>query len=184
MRSKGFEGMACSIAEVMAAIGDRWGLLIMRDLLLGLTRYDDLRRSTGVTNVTLADRLKTLEQSGLIERRQYQTRPDRYEYVPTEKGRDLALLMQAMVQIGDKWRDAAHEGAPLRFIDAETGHGLKLVLLDAETASFPARQSTVEAGPAGDELMRWRVAQGAKERARRSRLRPDETIGVPDPGRP
>ena len=59
--------MTCSIASVMGALGDRWGALIMRDLTLGLTRYDDLRRSTGVTNATLADRLKMLEQSGLIE---------------------------------------------------------------------------------------------------------------------
>lgn len=172
MRSKGFEGMACSIAEVMGAVGDRWGLLIMRDLLLGLTRYDDLRRSTGVTNATLSDRLKSLEQSELIERRQYQARPDRHEYVPTEKGRDLALLMQAMVQVGDKWREAVREGAPLRFIDAETGHGLKLALLDAETAPVPSRAIAVEPGPGGDALMRWRVAQGAEERDRRTRSRP------------
>lgn len=171
MRSKGFEGMACSIAEVMGAVGDRWGLLIMRDLLLGLTRYDDLRRSTGVTNATLSDRLKALEQSELIERRQYQARPDRYEYVPTEKGRDLTLLMQAMVQVGDKWREAESEGAPLRFIDAETGHGVKLALLDAETTPLPPRAISVEPGPGGDALMQWRVIQGAEERDRRARNR-------------
>ncbi|MFS3136492.1 winged helix-turn-helix transcriptional regulator [Gluconacetobacter sacchari] len=57
MRSKGFERMACSVAAVMGAIGDRWGMLVMRDLILGLRRYDDLCRSTGVTNATLADRL-------------------------------------------------------------------------------------------------------------------------------
>ena len=69
-------------------IGDRWGAILMRDLLLGLSRYDDLRQSTGITNSTLADRLRALEGSGLIEKRQYQTRPDRYEYLPTEKGKD------------------------------------------------------------------------------------------------
>jgi len=184
MRSKGFEGMACSIAEVMAAIGDRWGLLIMRDLLLGLTRYDDLQRSTGVTNATLADRLKALEQSGLIERRQYQTRPDRYEYVPTDKGRDLTLLMQAIVQVGDKWREASGEGAPLRFIDAETGHGLKLTLIDAESAPRPAPTLAVEPGPGGDDLMYWRVARGAEERARRSQLRSISASSATDRSRP
>ncbi|MBN9169851.1 MAG: helix-turn-helix transcriptional regulator, partial [Microbacterium sp.] len=68
MRSKDFEGMVCPVADVMGAIGDRWGALVMRDLLLGLTRYDDLRRSTGITNATLSDRLKALERNGLIER--------------------------------------------------------------------------------------------------------------------
>lgn len=54
MRSKGFDGMVCSIAGVMAAIGDRWGLLILRDLVCGLARYKDLRRPTGVTHATLS----------------------------------------------------------------------------------------------------------------------------------
>jgi len=58
MRSKSFDGMACSIAGVLEAIGDRWAVLILRDLSLGLSRYDDLRRSTGITNATLSDRLK------------------------------------------------------------------------------------------------------------------------------
>jgi len=48
------------MAEVMGALGDRWGMLVMRDLLLGLTRYDDLLRSTGITNATLSDRLRSL----------------------------------------------------------------------------------------------------------------------------
>src|SRR5688572_5499921 len=112
MRSKGFDGMVCSIADVMGAVGDRWGVLVMRDLLLGLKRYDDLRRSTGITNATLSDRLKALEKNGLIERRQYQARPARYEYVPTARGRDLALLMQSMVQIGDKWNLGSRDDPP------------------------------------------------------------------------
>ena len=81
MKSKGFEGMACSIAGVLDAVGDRWAMLILRDLSLGLKRYDDLRRSTDVTHATLSSRLKHLEENGLIERRQYQTRPDRFEYL-------------------------------------------------------------------------------------------------------
>lgn len=75
MKSKGFEGMACSIAGVLAAIGDRWAVLILRDLSFGLSKYEDLRRSTGVTNATLSDRLKHLEENALIERRRYQVNP-------------------------------------------------------------------------------------------------------------
>ncbi|HEY0181607.1 MAG TPA: helix-turn-helix domain-containing protein, partial [Rhodopila sp.] len=92
MRSKGFEGMTCSVASVMGALGDRWGMLIVRDLLLGLTRYDDLQHSTGVTNATLSDRLKVLEKSELLELRQYQSRPDRYEYILTTRGHDIAFV--------------------------------------------------------------------------------------------
>lgn len=61
MRSKGFERMVCSIVSAMAAIGDQWCLLILRDLVLGLSRNEDLRQSSGVTNTTLSDRLKHLE---------------------------------------------------------------------------------------------------------------------------
>lgn len=158
MRSKSFEGMVCSVADVLGAIGDRWGALVMRDVLLGLRRYEDLRQSTGITNATLSDRLRALEQNGLIERRPYQKRPERHEYVPTNKGRDLALLMQAMVQIGDKWNPKGPQGAPLRILDAGSGRALKLALVDAETGE-PVGSSEVRAEPGegADELMQWRL---------------------------
>ena len=100
MKSKSFDGMTCSIAGVLEAIGDRWAVLILRDLSLGLSRYEDLRHSTGVTNATLSDRLNHLEDHELIERRRYQTNPERYEYVLTAKGRDTILVMQALLQVG------------------------------------------------------------------------------------
>jgi DNA-binding HxlR family transcriptional regulator len=71
--------MARSIATTLEAVGDRWAMLVLRDLMLGLSRYDDLRKSTDITNATLTDRLRQLEQSGLVERRLYQSGPDRYE---------------------------------------------------------------------------------------------------------
>jgi len=82
MRSKSFKGMACSIAGALEAIGDRWAVLILRDLMFGLSKYEDLRRSTGVTHATLSDRLRHLEANELIDRRRYQSNPERYEYVP------------------------------------------------------------------------------------------------------
>ena len=158
MRSKDFEGMACSIASVMGALGDRWGALIMRDIILGLTRYDDLRRSTGVTNATLSDRLRALEQNGLIERREYLSRPLRHEYVPTSRGRDLALVLQAMAQVGDKWNLAELDGPPLRFVDRRSGRDLKLVPTDVETgAAVDYKHVTVEIGPGADDLTSWRL---------------------------
>ncbi|MBV9532854.1 MAG: helix-turn-helix transcriptional regulator, partial [Bradyrhizobium sp.] len=69
MRSKSFDGMVCSVAGVLDAVGDRWAMLILRDLGLGLRRYDDLRQSTDVTHATLPNRLKHPEANGLIERR-------------------------------------------------------------------------------------------------------------------
>lgn len=181
MRSKGFEGMACSIAAVMGAIGDRWGMLIMRDLLLGIRRYDDLRQSSGVTNATLSDRLKLLEENGLVERRQYQTRPDRFEYQPTGKGRDLGLLMQAMVQIGDQWNLSNLEGPPLDFIDRRTGQGVKLITVNRETGESVERDHLgVRPGRGADALMTWRLSRGS-ERAESSSVRSGQSQGAEYP---
>ena len=70
--------MVCPIAGALSVIGDLWAFLILRDLLVGIRRYDDFRRSSGITNATLSSRLKHLEAVGLIERHQYQSGPDRF----------------------------------------------------------------------------------------------------------
>jgi DNA-binding HxlR family transcriptional regulator len=158
MRSKGFEGMACSIAGTLAAIGDRWAVLILRDLSLGLSKYEDLRRSTDITNATLSDRLKHLEENGLIERRRYQVNPERYEYLLTPKGRDTILLTQALLQIGDKWSVAGNEGPPLKFINRKTGGAVKLAMVDQKTGDA-VRLGDLEPQPGAgaDDLVRWRL---------------------------
>jgi len=160
MRSNSFEGMACSIAGVLDVVGDRWAVLILRDLLLGLKRYEDLRRSTGVTHATLSDRLKRLTDEGLIERRQYQTSPDRYEYVPTARGSDVALVIQALAQVGDKWEVTGKAGPPMRFNNRKTGSRVKLVLVD-EKSGEPVRLRDIrpEPGPGADDLIRWRLSK-------------------------
>jgi len=121
MRSKDFDGMVCPIAGVMAAIGDRWGLLILRDLVCGLSRYDDFRQSSGVTNATLSDRLKHLEANRLIERRRYQVNPERFEYVLTQKGRQIASVMPVLAQIGDRCGVSGSSLPPLKFVNRKTG---------------------------------------------------------------
>jgi DNA-binding HxlR family transcriptional regulator len=163
MRSKSFEGMACSIAGVLEAIGDRWAVLILRDLSLGLSKYDDLRRSTEVTNATLSDRLKHLEDHELIERRRYQTNPERYEYVLTAKGRDIILVIQALAQVGDKWAVSGDAGPPLRFVDRKTGHLVKLAMVERETGQRVRAQDLLpQEGPGADDLVRWRLTHFQK----------------------
>ena len=156
--------MSCSIASVLGAIGDRWGALILRDLLLGLSRYDDLRRSTDITNATLTDRLRHLEQSGLVERQLYQTGPERYEYCLTPQGRDIALVIHALAQVGDQWNLAGLEGPPVQFVNAQSGHPVKLAVVD-ETSGKEVRYQEVRvvAGPGADDITRWRLAKSAKE---------------------
>jgi DNA-binding HxlR family transcriptional regulator len=162
MKSKSFDGMACSIAGVLEAIGDRWAVLILRDLSLGLSRYEDLRRSTGVTNATLSDRLKHLEDNELIERRRYQRNPERYEYALTPKGRDIILVIQALAQVGDKWAVSGNAGPPLKFVDRKTGHTVKLAMVDETGQRVRAQDLLPQAGPGADELVRWRLTYFGK----------------------
>ena len=161
MRSKSFNGMVCSIAGVLDAVGDRWAMLILRDLSLGLSKYEDLRQSTDITHATLSDRLKHLEQNELIERRRYQTGPERFEYILTRKGRDIILVIQALAQVGDKWQVAGEP--PLRFFNRNSGRGVKLALVD-EKSGEPVRLRDVypEAGAGADDLVRWRLTKFAK----------------------
>jgi DNA-binding HxlR family transcriptional regulator len=158
MKSKSFDGMACSIAGVLEAIGDRWAVLILRDLSLGLSRYEDLRRSTGITNATLSERLKHLEENELIERRRYQLNPERYQYLLTPKGLDTVLVMQALAQVGDKWAVSGNAGPPLKFVDRKTGRTVKLAMVDKETGQRVRAQDLLpQEGPGADELVRWRL---------------------------
>jgi DNA-binding HxlR family transcriptional regulator len=160
VRSKSFDGMVCSIAGVLDAVGDRWAMLILRDLGLGLCRYDDLQKSTGITHATLSDRLKHLEESELIERRLYRTKPDRYEYALTRKGADIILVIQALAQVGDKWQIAGDKGPPLRFVNQNGGRPVKLALVDEKSGEVVRlRDVRPRAGPGADDLVRWRLAK-------------------------
>ena len=167
MRSKGFDGMVCSIAGVLAAIGDRWGALILRDLSLGLSRYDELRASTGVTNVTLADRLKHLEAQGLVERRRYQTHPERHEYRLTPKGWDIVPVLVTMADLGDRWGASGAAGPPLKFVNRRTGAPVRPALIDQETGR-PLAVSDLRPieGPGADDLVRWRISRAEARAAR------------------
>ena len=151
MKAKSFAGMRCSIAGALELIGDRWAVLVIRDLSFGLSRYDDLRASTGIPAATLAARLKQLIASGLVERRPYQDKPPRDEYRLTAKGRDLWMVTLALREWGDRW-DATGFGAPtVETIDKETGRPLRLALVDSETGqAVPARRATLKPGPGAD----------------------------------
>jgi len=160
MRSKSFDGMVCSIAGVLDALGDRWAFLIIRDISLGLSRYEDLRKSTDVTHATLSDRLKHLEEHELIERRLYQTGPERFEYVLTPKGKDVILVIQALAQIGDKWAVTGEEGPPLKFINRDSGRPVKVALVDEKSGEVVRlRDVRPQAGPGADDLVRWRLTK-------------------------
>ncbi|KVL94174.1 winged helix-turn-helix transcriptional regulator [Burkholderia stagnalis] len=165
MRSKGFDGMVCSIAGVMAVIGDRWALLILRDLVFGLSRYDEFRQSSGITNATLSDRLKHLEANGLVERRRYQVNPDRFEYLLTRKGWQIARVMPVLAEIGDSLGVSGASAPPMKFVSRKTGAEIRLGFIDQKTGEeISDADVIITEGPGADDLLRWRLAQGARRR--------------------
>ena len=120
--------MNCSIAQTLDVVGDPWTLLIVRDALFGIKRFDDFRQSLGIPRATLTSRLDTLVEHGVLERRRYQDRPERHEYLPTERGRDLRRVMVSMLQWGDEW--SALPEPPVTLIDADTGDEIEPVYVD------------------------------------------------------
>ena len=92
----------CPVARGLSVIGDRWTMLILRDCFLGMSRFEQFIASSGMTRHILADRLKRLVEAGVLERRAYTTTPKRFDYVLTEKGKELAPALLTLRDWGKK----------------------------------------------------------------------------------
>jgi DNA-binding HxlR family transcriptional regulator len=114
-------GDRCPVARALAIVGERWSLLILRDLALhGARRFADFERSlAGVSPNTLSARLKTLEDHGIVATRLYEDHPPRAEYVLTEKGEELRAVLKALRQWGEK-----HTARPAVSTEAESSDGV------------------------------------------------------------
>jgi DNA-binding HxlR family transcriptional regulator len=93
----------CSVARALSVVGDRWTLLILREAFLRTRRFDDFQARTHAPRPVLAERLKTLVEHDVLERRRYSDHPDRYEYRLTEKGLDLYPVVVSLLRWGDRW---------------------------------------------------------------------------------
>jgi DNA-binding HxlR family transcriptional regulator len=106
------DAIACSIAGTLAIVGDRWSMLILREAFLRTRRFDEFQRRLGIARNILASRLQQLVAAGILERRQYQERPARYEYRLTQKGIDLWPSLVALMEWGDRY--LADAGPPMQ----------------------------------------------------------------------
>ncbi len=149
-----FDGQNCSIAGSLAILGERWTLLVMREVLLGRRRFADIRRNVGVAPNILSDRLQTLVDQGLLERRLYAERPESYEYVPTPKGLVVNPGLAALLEWGD--RHAVPPGGPPRvLVHTSCGHDAQPRLQCAHCGeAIEARDLAVRPGPGADEQQR------------------------------
>jgi DNA-binding HxlR family transcriptional regulator len=112
MQRTRFADMACSIARTLDVAGEPWSPLIIRDVWVGIKRFDDIQRDLGISRKVLAGRLKWLVGQGLLERRAYSERPPRHEYVLTEKGLEFCDVLLAITAWGDRWT-AGDAGPPV-----------------------------------------------------------------------
>ena len=155
MRRKSFGNMQCPIARSLERVGEWWSILILRDASLGLTRFDEFQESLGIAPNILTRRLKALVEAGMLERRRYNERPPRDEYVLTQAGRDFRPVLWALLAWGNK--HFAPEGASVVVVDSTTGAQAEPVLVDRNSGrplTTPAFRTG--AGPAADARTRRR----------------------------
>ena len=103
MRWTEIGGQDCSIAQALSVVGDRWTMLVLREAFMRTRRYEDFLARTGAPRPILAERLKTLVDNGIFERRRYSERPERFEYRLTDKGLDLYPVLVSLLRWGDRW---------------------------------------------------------------------------------
>lgn len=103
MPKQSFANFSCSIARSLDVVGERWTPVILRDLFVGMSRFEDIRRDLGLAPNVLAARLENLERHGIVDRHQYQTGPVRHEYRLTAKGLELYPVILTLLAWGDKW---------------------------------------------------------------------------------
>jgi DNA-binding HxlR family transcriptional regulator len=112
----------CPVARSLAIVGDRWTMLILRELFLGSCRFEEVQAQTEISSQLLASRLKRLAADGLVERHPYSHRPLRHEYRLTEMGRDFFPVILALRAWGEKWCKSADEALAVRFTHRKCGH--------------------------------------------------------------
>lgn len=163
MERKSFGNMQCPVARTLEHVGEWWSILILRDALHGLTRFDQFQKSLDIAPNMLTRRLNSLVESGLLERRQYSERPPRHEYILTDLGRDFRSILVALNTWGNK--HFAPEGPSVLLIDSTSGEVAEPVMIDGKSGKRLSSPDFVFApGPQANEGMKARI-NFARERA-------------------
>ncbi|MEZ0446602.1 winged helix-turn-helix transcriptional regulator [Cellulomonas sp. ICMP 17802] len=143
----------CSIARSLEVLGQKWTLLIVREALAGRTRYAEFRARLGIAPDVLADRLGTLVEHGILERRAYREagEREREEYVLTEAGRELTPVLVAMLEWGDEHRPTGYGSAALP-VDTATGRSVRLAFVADDGREVAAHDVALVRGPGARPL--------------------------------
>ena len=149
------EDRECPLSATLGLVGEWWTLLILHDAFDGYTRFDQFQENLGISSSLLTSRLKRLVGSGLLERRQYQERPPRYEYVLTELGRSLRPVIVVLAGWGNDRLQPDQRSMVL--VDAHTGAEAEPVVVDRATGRrIDGPDFVFTAGPAASKPFRDR----------------------------
>jgi DNA-binding HxlR family transcriptional regulator len=143
----------CSIARALEVLGEKWTLLVLREALYGIRRFDDFAQALGCGRGVLSDRLKTLVKAEIMVRRDY-TEPGqrpRAEYHLTEKGRDLFPALLALSQWSERWTPPP-DGPVARVTDRRTGRRVSVVMTSAEAPGLSMGDIVIAPGPGAKRL--------------------------------
>lgn len=131
MRRKPLHEMTCSIAKALDVVGDPWTMLILRDALLGVTRFEQFSGRLGIPRATLTSRLEHLCDTAMMAKVPYQDSPARSEYRLTPKGRALRPVVITLMRWGDEW--VREDDAPTHIVESATGRTVEPILVDKRT---------------------------------------------------
>jgi DNA-binding HxlR family transcriptional regulator len=151
VKRSSFADVNCSIAQSLEIIGEWWTLLILRDAFFGVRRFDEFVERLGIARNVLTNRLDTLVDHGVLERRAYDEGRARYDYVLTDKGRALWPVVTAIREWGDEWvLGAGNE--PILVEHRACGQVTHTRLVcDCCGEALDARSVRVIAGPGADD---------------------------------
>ena len=153
------EDRECPLSTTAQHVGEWWTLLILHDAFDGYTRFDQFAQNLNISTSMLTTRLKALVADGILERRLYQDKPARYEYVLTERGRSLRPVIVALAAWGN--RHLTPQERSMILVDAASGEEVEPILVDARTGRRleDSDAFVFTAGPAASTAMRSRYAE-------------------------
>jgi DNA-binding HxlR family transcriptional regulator len=167
MTIRAFAEFNCSLARPLSFLGERWALLVLRDVSLGRCRFDELQESLGVASNVLSRRLATLTEEGILARHPYSEHPERFEYRLTEKGIELVPVLLAFLRWGDRYT-AGPEGPPMEMVHEDCGEVFEMVPTCSRCgAEIDPSHVHARPGPGATEEQRREAAERVERDAAR-----------------
>ncbi len=161
MKRTQFADQPCSVARAMDIVGELWAFMIIRNVFLGVRRFEGLRANLAISRKVLTERLELLVARGILERRAYQDRPPRHEYRLTPMGVDLFPVLMALARWGDRWLDEG-SGAPIEFVHRKCGQATTARVVCAHCGEdIGAHNVQPRLGPGGELRYAEAIEQAA-----------------------